>query len=1559
MSSDWQKLADLWYRKLEVYPAQWSDDPDRLHLCVAAGAPYGGPVATVRNEHVFQPVKGSLQTHLQTWTAAGRLIQSSPWVHTGLVTMGWSAQETLVCVFESGLIRTYSVMCEPLHVFTIDERIKSEGGAIMASLWPTGVAVLTRKFSLFVNTSLTRSGDACHRLADLRAPLCICALPPPAEDSLDVQIIVGTAEGPVLMVDRQGARDIGFTDGPFMAFSLSNSGRLLACLSTKGVFKVVSVSDELKILDVANIEQIRKPKQMVWCGDDCIALYLVAPDHNGTALQHVLFVGGPQNDWIPYQYDSPLHLVSECDGCRVMGTHKIEFVQRVPQSVESIFSIGSYDPPALLLFALEKYEKGDESLRPIKDKLADAVSSCLDAALCEETPAFINLLKAASFGRHFLTETPGCPDRHREVCRSLRICRELRKGPIEIPITPAQLEKLGMAGLSMRLAQRHFHLLAIRICEWVGHASSEQVLFHWACEKIRGARGSPQTDEQLCQTILEKFQRCPGIGFAEVARVAAEMYRPHLATLLLNHEPRSHAQVQVLVQLSREGDEKDRDIMLRLALDKAARSWDPDLMHSALSAACLGDPCERSSDIQSCARLIKEKLYDLQVVGDLVTKQLISREQFDRARMLNDLLDRKRLAAFAALHRVFRQTNYDERTKLLRFSKDLFGINDPSATDAEKSSMQFMSQACVEEMDLLAAQLSLEEKANSKSWGRSSQRFLGLPLVTTLVKLLELGEVREADELRMRMKVTDKRYWRIKIRGLANAGNFEELNAFAIVTSPIGYEVFVETFLKHGRQDFALALVPKVKSCEQQAQYYQQMGLHDQAQRARTQGQERSGAGRLLNILGVGRLSLYILCCPNPEIATPQQAGCPVEFQDAHCCTDDTTNNFLKLANVAPEDEDHYEAMKLLWYFLRDIDVLNLDAWHFFVKGFAEAANFQMFEFKSQLHSLHLEAREMALKFSRQIAKSMHRIEGFQQFCLWHFATRMGKMVTEVAPESCEMSELLEQYKAAAANHDFLVYWLIPQLPTLSPDGLTTSQHGTGGSTVTIALQVVCVGAWAQRGFVTLRSLLQHRSGRPLRIFVISDLEGWNDWLAHSEARKEEMSFQDVSFERIDFYKLMQLERYRKEYPSNCRFEHDIERAMLARVLCHELLPDDIDWVISMDLGDVLVLDDILELWELRQHLKEHFFAISYAAALGEHLNAGLVLYHLHQMRHGNFTGLILRAATWSMKVQEDGICPRDQNILNVLKDQEFLSTVNIEDFQIMKILPCRWSLFPVVDWHPAWSMVELWQTEIFQRLRYPGVVSTSQVEFYCPDPVDLLMAYAFLPISNRQRRVGVYAEQEGGDHLRHCHPLRIGSPCCKCGEVAALLHVAGDLKGWPAMSNLLGHEGSSLESQRWWGGELRQRKLQEKSEEMLFDMAKGKGLNVLVPLGSSWCRTLHTDAFHLAEYHGNLKQSSEIRVQTTAHEFQLLMVVGTFSLQVALAKPQMEVRCGSDVFTMNLKDNCFHQWISMVIVSKKPWQLEVCDMVMDLPEIAISVSDYSLQMTAPSETSWAICDKG
>ena len=41
-------------------------------------------------------------------------------------------------------------MCEPLHVFTIDERIKSEGGALMASLWPSGVVPLPNSWRVAI-----------------------------------------------------------------------------------------------------------------------------------------------------------------------------------------------------------------------------------------------------------------------------------------------------------------------------------------------------------------------------------------------------------------------------------------------------------------------------------------------------------------------------------------------------------------------------------------------------------------------------------------------------------------------------------------------------------------------------------------------------------------------------------------------------------------------------------------------------------------------------------------------------------------------------------------------------------------------------------------------------------------------------------------------------------------------------------------------------------------------------------------------------------------------------------------------------------------------------------------------------------------------------------------------------------------------------------------------------------------------------------------------------------------------------------------------------------------
>lgn len=726
-------------------------------------------------------------------------------------------------------------------------------------------------------------------------------------------------------------------------------------------------------------------------------------------------------------------------------------------------------------------------------------------------------------------------------------------------------------------------------------------------------------------------------------------------------------------------------------------------------------------------------------------------------------------------------------------------------------------------------------------------------------------------------------------------------------------------------------------------------------------------------------LSLYVTCCPNLEVTTPQLAGCPLEFQDTKCCTEDATATFLSLADVAPEHEDHKETMNLLWYFLRDIDLLSLDAWRLLVKGTAQAANFRMFEFKSGLKILDVSIGAAAIKLSRLMVKTMHRIEGFQQFCLWHIATATGRMVTEVAVESCEMSELLFQYKAAAANHDFLMYSLIPRVQL--EVGSSLKEASPHPEHPTVALQVVCVGPWAQHALVTLQSLLRHRSSHArLRILVLSDAVGWEDWTEAWEAlgyadgvdgqnnwgkaEKTEISLQGVSFERIDFAHLESFQRYMKRYPSNCNFQHGIELAMLARALCHELLPQDVDWVISMDVGDVLVLEDIVELWKLRPELEQHFLAVSYAWALGQHLNAGLVLYNLRRMRQGNFTELTLRAAVWEVE-RGDGICPRDQNILNMLHDEDFLGSLrslgSLEDGKIMRILPCRWSLFPAVDWHPAWSKPDLWHPELFQRIRYPGLVSSTQVELYCPDPVDLLMAFAFLPISgSRQGRVRLYAEQEGGGHLRHCHPSRIGQPCCACGEAAALVHFAGDLKRWPAMQNFLGREdteGRSRASEQWWGGDFRQQKLKKQSEEKMFLMAKDQGLELLVPVGSSWCRTLRTEAGarYRASGLGQLR-GEEREVQTTAREFRVLISSSNRSLEISMEAQHvvlLELGAGGAGGAV-LQHACFERrWISLRLGFGSQPQLELCGDKMALPAM---LGGFSLQIASEQEAPWAIC---
>jgi len=311
--------------------------------------------------------------------------------------------------------------------------------------------------------------------------------------------------------------------------------------------------------------------------------------------------------------------------------------------------------------------------------------------------------------------------------------------------------------------------------------------------------------------------------------------------------------VQVLLQLSREGDDVSHRMMLRLAMEKAAQSCDPDLLYGAVSAACDGDPLGRSADIQGFVRLLRELPPDLQVVGDVLAASLQRGQNFDRARAYHEQLGRGRQAACCAVQQVLHIPDPKNRERWLRFAREFFGQPlEAGAPEAERLSMQFGAQVSAEEAELLRAQMELEEKSLMKRWPGGPHRFAGKSLVDTLVKLIALNEIIEADNLRSQLKVSDKKYWRIKVRALSKCRYIEELHTLATCrTSPIGYELFIDAFLKAGRNDLASPFVQRVKNPDLQASYYERMGMEEEAQAARAQRQERAGAGRLLNMFSL------------------------------------------------------------------------------------------------------------------------------------------------------------------------------------------------------------------------------------------------------------------------------------------------------------------------------------------------------------------------------------------------------------------------------------------------------------------------------------------------------------------------------------------------------------------------------------------------------------------------------------------------------------------------------------------------------------------------------------
>ncbi|KAI8809803.1 Vps16, N-terminal region-domain-containing protein [Cladochytrium replicatum] len=713
-------------------------------------APFGGPIAIIRNDKkVLSLQSQNVKPVMYIYTSSGRLINQFQWDKGRIVGMGWTNTELLVCVLEYGSVRVYDIHGE----FLPDAK---DYGVYDCHIWESGVVALTGNCKLVVVNDLDEPRPRLLSDPGLnQAPSCWTFIPPHLTLSRHIEVYLSVGST-VLVVDASNVGDQQVQHGPFSRMAVSPNGKVLALFTADGRLWVVS-SDFQKELAEFSTGSATPPLQMTWfvTSEKCIC----AEDSVVMHWEDTLLMVGPFGDWIKYSYDGVVSMVPEVDGVRIISSDKCEFLQKVPDACEKVFKIGSTDPGAILYDAFELFEKrsakADENIRNIKPELADAVDTCIEAAGSEFNEARQKmLLKAGSFGKCFLDSYD--VDHFVEVCQVIRVMNALREPDIGIPLTLQQYRRLTPDILVNRLVNRHHHLLALRLCEYL-QIKKDRVMIHWACAKIKKA---VEDEETLSRLIVEKLGTDRGVSYAEVAKTAFQSGQSKLATKLLEFEPRAGSQVPLLMSMKEDEN----------ALTKAIESGDTDLVYLVMLHM------KRNLPTADFFRIVSNKPVACSLFETFCKQQDI--------KSLKDFYyqdDRKLDIANVTLLEScgMEQEEANIKLELLKSAMKMY---------QEDRNGAFEAKAIDDQVRLMGTQIQLERDV-----GHS---FMNLSLSETIFKCLLLGHGNRAAKLKSDYKVPDKRFWWLKIKALIKTQNWDGLKKFARSNQRFGFSGIIDSLIK-------------------------------------------------------------------------------------------------------------------------------------------------------------------------------------------------------------------------------------------------------------------------------------------------------------------------------------------------------------------------------------------------------------------------------------------------------------------------------------------------------------------------------------------------------------------------------------------------------------------------------------------------------------------------------------------------------------------------------------------------------------------------------------------
>lgn len=740
----WEKIDSQFYRKIQLYEQVF--DPDlELENYHIAGAPYSGALALWRDDSKIARyrVGSSNKSTIDVYSCSGQLISNIAWDKGSIRGLGWSDDEQLIVVTEDGTVRCYYGLHEDFHPFSLGHGAE-EFGVSSCRFWSHGFVALLSNNVLVAVSSFSEPRPKQLAIAPDGEVHSWSLIPPAYTLSRSVEVLLAIDKS-IFVVDATEAEDRGLSDGPFRHVSVSPNGRFAALYTEDGKVWVVGSDFQNKYSEYDSKVKT-PPARLFWCGNDSVIL----------AWEDEIHMVGPNGAAAKYFYDDQVHVVPDVDGVRLITSQSCEFLHKVADTSEEVFKVGSTTPASVLLDSIDLLEqkspKADENIQRIKSNLPDAVETCIRAAGQEyDQELQKKLLRAASFGKSVLDLYSS--DEFVDMINDLRVLNAVRDYKVGLPLSYEQYIRLGPDRLITRLIDRREYLLALKLSEFL-NLPLNKIYVHWASQKVKGSAGD---DDTIHSIITERLRGKQGVSFEAVARTAYDEGRGHLATSLLNHEPRAGKQVPLLLNM--EEDE--------IALSKAIESGDTDLVFFVLLH--LRQKLPLAAFFRS--------LHDRPLAGALVESSARAKD----SELLKDLyyqgdrpIDGSNLLIEEAMRQSAVQAVID---KLKLAARILADAKDPSAVLQTKALGE-------------AAQLVKMQEAFDKDVADGSDGCIGLSVNETMFRLIRSGYSKRAAKIQSDFKVPDRTWWWVRLRALVAArlwGELEEVGKNK--KSPIGWEV--------------------------------------------------------------------------------------------------------------------------------------------------------------------------------------------------------------------------------------------------------------------------------------------------------------------------------------------------------------------------------------------------------------------------------------------------------------------------------------------------------------------------------------------------------------------------------------------------------------------------------------------------------------------------------------------------------------------------------------------------------------------------------------------------